>query len=131
MSAQATSHPYNNCINNQRYIVGALEQYALEKKTPQGAMVEVTNLVAYLKGGSIPACPLGGLYPTVLTNGTNLGAESSFCSLGGLDGHNREIKRLESPSAFWPVVGVVAILALVSGGLAFFFSRLIKGGRNS
>jgi prepilin-type N-terminal cleavage/methylation domain-containing protein len=52
----------NACINNLRQIDGAIQQYALESKSPSTATVGAANVTPYLKGGNMPVCPASGTY---------------------------------------------------------------------
>ena len=47
----------NACINNQRQIDGACDQYALEQGLDDGAAAPMADLVLYLK--TEPTCPVG------------------------------------------------------------------------
>jgi chromosome segregation ATPase len=53
------------CINNLRQIDGAMQQWALENKRAQGSPVGSTDLLPYLRGNALPACPGGGAYTIV------------------------------------------------------------------
>jgi len=53
------------CINNLRQIDGAMQQWALENKRAQGSPVGSTDLLPYLRGNALPACPAGGAYTIV------------------------------------------------------------------
>ena len=77
MKARTTSQK-NACINNLRQIEAGKEQWALETKQPQGAVVVSTAVETYMK--TIPSCPAGGTY-AYLSIGTN-----AACSLAS-DGH--------------------------------------------
>lgn len=53
------------CINNLRIMDSAKEQAAMEQKwgsTQAIGASEVTNVLAYVKGGATPSCPGGGTY---------------------------------------------------------------------
>ena len=67
-SAQA-----NACVNNLRQIDAAANQWALEAHQVNGAAVNLTVLMPYIKlnaVGSIPGCPANGTY-SVTTIGTS------------------------------------------------------------
>jgi hypothetical protein len=68
----------HGCSGNLAQLDGALSQYALEKRVPEGRAIPVTNLAQYLGRvpGSIPSCPVGGIYPQELTTG-----QPASCSL--------------------------------------------------
>lgn len=57
----------NKCINNLRQIDGAMQQWALENQKPNSAIPSSHQIAAYMKGGVLPKCPVGGQYniPTV------------------------------------------------------------------
>jgi competence protein ComGC len=57
-----TTACHNACIANLKHIDGAIAQWALENHKPDNASVEVTNMVAYLKGKQLPVCPANGTY---------------------------------------------------------------------
>ena len=48
----------NACINNLYQIQGAINQWALETKTPSGSPVQFSNISVYLKNTVV--CPAGG-----------------------------------------------------------------------
>jgi hypothetical protein len=50
------------CINNLRQIDAAKEQWALEQMKTNGDAADVTGVCTFLKGGTIPTCPKGGVY---------------------------------------------------------------------
>ena len=51
------------CINNLRQIDGAIQQWALDSKSPSSAVVTHANVLPYLKGS--PTCPsAGGTFST-------------------------------------------------------------------
>jgi hypothetical protein len=52
----------NACINNLRKIDGAKEQWSLEKFATNGAPVEMSHLLRFIRGGGVPQCPMGGKY---------------------------------------------------------------------
>lgn len=53
------------CINNLRMIDGAMQQWALENKRAQGSPVGSADILPYLRGNALPACPAGGAYTIV------------------------------------------------------------------
>ena len=59
MRARTTSQK-NACLNNLRQMESAKEQWAMEARQPQGATVDATACVTYLKAP--PVCPAGGTY---------------------------------------------------------------------
>ena len=61
MKARTTSQK-NACLENQRQIEGAKEQWAMENNQAQGATIVTTAVASYLKTGYFPACPGGGAY---------------------------------------------------------------------
>ena len=61
MKARTTSQK-NACIENQRQIEGAKEQWAMENNQAQGATIVTTAVAAYLKSSAFPGCPGGGTY---------------------------------------------------------------------
>jgi TolA-binding protein len=52
----------NACINNLRLIDAAKEQWATAKQKPRGAILIPADLLPYLPGNVMPACPAGGIY---------------------------------------------------------------------
>jgi DNA repair exonuclease SbcCD ATPase subunit len=50
------------CINNLRQIDGAKQQWALERQKAGSALMTQADLLPYLKGNVMPACPAGGVY---------------------------------------------------------------------
>ena len=65
------------CINNLRQIDGAMQQWALENKRAQGSPVGSTDLRPYLRGNTLPVCPVGGAY-TIVSVGV-----APICSIAG------------------------------------------------
>jgi prepilin-type N-terminal cleavage/methylation domain-containing protein len=61
MKARTTSQK-NACIENQRQIEGAKEQWAMETMKGQGVAIVTTEVASYLKSSSLPGCPGGGTY---------------------------------------------------------------------
>jgi prepilin-type N-terminal cleavage/methylation domain-containing protein len=61
MKARTTSQK-NACIENQRQIEGAKEQWAMESMKGQGVAIVTTEVAAYLKSSMLPGCPGGGTY---------------------------------------------------------------------
>jgi prepilin-type N-terminal cleavage/methylation domain-containing protein len=53
-----TQSQKNACINNLRQIDGAVQQWALETKAAQTAVVTPTDILPYLKSSVL--CPAGG-----------------------------------------------------------------------
>lgn len=60
--SRALESQVNACINNLRIITGAKEQWALENRKTVGSIVNAVDVLPYLKGNVIPACPAGGVY---------------------------------------------------------------------
>jgi hypothetical protein len=52
---------YNSCINNLRQMDSATQSWALEQSVTSNAVVTLSDLGSYLKGG-VPKCPEGGVY---------------------------------------------------------------------
>ena len=50
------------CLNTQRQIDSAKEQYAVEYRAPNGHVVVWDEIAKYLKHRSLPDCPSGGTY---------------------------------------------------------------------
>jgi small-conductance mechanosensitive channel len=50
------------CVNNLRQIDGAKQQWALEHQKAGSALMTQADLLPYLKGNVMPACPAGGVY---------------------------------------------------------------------
>ena len=65
------------CINNLRQIDGAMQQWALENKRAQGSPVGSADILPYLRGNALPACPAGGAY-TIVSVGV-----PPICNLAG------------------------------------------------
>ena len=69
------------CINNLRQIDGAKQQWALEARKPANTLVNVADITPYLRGNTLPVCPVGGVYtlntvevsPTCTVPGHTLG----------------------------------------------------------
>jgi hypothetical protein len=69
------------CINNLRQIDGAKQQWALENRKPPNTPVNVADITPYLRGNTLPVCPMGGVYtlntvaviPTCTVPGHTLG----------------------------------------------------------
>jgi prepilin-type N-terminal cleavage/methylation domain-containing protein len=58
VKARATSQ-YNACVNNQRQVDSAIQQYALEQSVAAGTAVPDGDTIGgYIKNG-LPACPAG------------------------------------------------------------------------
>jgi len=76
-----TTAQKNACIANLKQIDGAVQQWALEQKKSSTDTASTTDVLAFLKGSTLPACPMGGDYTT--------GAVSSapVCSKS-TDGHS-------------------------------------------
>ncbi len=70
MKARTTSQK-NACIENQRQIEGAKEQWAMENNQAQSAPIVTTAVASYLKSSAFPGCPGGGTY-TYNTVGNNM-----------------------------------------------------------
>ena len=73
------------CINNLRIMDAAKEQAAMEKRWASGvncdAAANITNVLPYMKGNTMPTCPASGVYAL-----NNIGALPT-CSLGTSDSH--------------------------------------------
>ena len=74
------------CINNLRIMDAAKEQCAMEKGWATGlavavGSVEATNVLAYVKGTTIPHCPANGTYAW-----NAIGVDPS-CTLGAANSH--------------------------------------------
>jgi len=52
----------NACLNNLRQIDGAKQQWALANGKPTGSPVNPADILPYLRGNAMPACPAGGIY---------------------------------------------------------------------
>jgi prepilin-type N-terminal cleavage/methylation domain-containing protein len=59
-----TTAQKNSCIANLKQIDGAVQQWALENKKSGTAAVATSDILDYLKGSAIPACPSAGTYAT-------------------------------------------------------------------
>ena len=53
------------CLNNLRQIDGAVQQWALENQRQQRSLVSARDILPYLAGNALPACPAGGAYTIV------------------------------------------------------------------
>src|SRR5919108_1120007 len=62
--AFATSTIQSGCINNLRMIRGAVEQWALQRNIAQTNSYSLSNsnILSYLKNGTLPQCGEGGYY---------------------------------------------------------------------
>ncbi len=67
----------NVCINNLRQIDGAKQQWALENKKNADTLVSAADILPYLRGNVLPACPAGGVYTLNTVGGRPL------CSIPG------------------------------------------------
>lgn len=56
--------PKQQCIQNLKYIDGAIQQWALENKKAATDTYSLTDteILAYLRGSVLPLCPRGGKY---------------------------------------------------------------------
>jgi hypothetical protein len=52
----------NACINNLRQIDTAKQQWASVMQKPNGAILTAADLLPFLPGNTMPACPAGGIY---------------------------------------------------------------------
>jgi prepilin-type N-terminal cleavage/methylation domain-containing protein len=52
----------NACINNMRQIESAIQQWALENRKKDDAIIVSASIAAYIKGEKLPECPGGGKY---------------------------------------------------------------------
>jgi prepilin-type N-terminal cleavage/methylation domain-containing protein len=59
-----TTAQKNACIANLKQIDGAVQQWALEAKKSSTDSATTTDVLAFLKGSTLPACPQGGTYTT-------------------------------------------------------------------
>jgi prepilin-type N-terminal cleavage/methylation domain-containing protein len=57
-----TTAQMNACINNLRQIDGAIQQWALEQKAAENAVVQVSDVLPYLKNAVV--CPSAGINAT-------------------------------------------------------------------
>ncbi|HNQ74940.1 MAG TPA: hypothetical protein PKN95_15250 [Verrucomicrobiota bacterium] len=60
--AEVRAQMSESCINNLRLLAAATQQWALENGPPANLKPAEPDLVAYLKDGTMPACPAGGKY---------------------------------------------------------------------
>jgi hypothetical protein len=67
----------NACINNLRMIDGAKQQFALERQKLSVSPVNPADILPYLRGNVMPACPAGGVYTI------NMVAMPPTCSVPG------------------------------------------------
>jgi len=67
----------NVCINNLRLLDAAKQQWALDKSKPDSAVPTSQELLPYLKDGTFPVCPDGGVYAL------NAVGEIPACSVQG------------------------------------------------
>lgn len=67
----------NRCNDNLRQIDLAKQEWALDKNRTQDAIPAIKDLLPYLKNGTFPACPAGGIY---LINSVS---EFPVCSVPG------------------------------------------------
>jgi myosin heavy subunit len=65
------------CQNNLRAIQGAKQQWATEHQKPGSALMTQADLLPYLKGNAMPACPANGVYTL------NPVAVPPFCNIPG------------------------------------------------
>jgi hypothetical protein len=57
------------CIANLKQIDGATQQWALEKKQAGNSPVTASDVLAFLKGNVLPACPADGTYSLSTVSG--------------------------------------------------------------
>jgi len=76
VKARQTSQQ-NACINNLRIIDAAKEQWALANRKSEGDEVDLAGICEYIKGGTLPVCPQGGVYTV------NPIGEDPTCSIPG------------------------------------------------
>ncbi len=50
----------SNCVNNLRQLDAAIQEYALENRKGLASLVNVADLVPYLRNGADVVCPSGG-----------------------------------------------------------------------
>ena len=67
----------NACINNLRQLDGAVQQWALEQKKADTDKYTMANLVPYIKGAALPACPAGSV--PYVEGGTKAVTEPPVC----------------------------------------------------
>lgn len=70
MKARTTSRA-NACINNQRMIEGAKEQWAMANNKQEGDAATEADIAVYLKGNAVPRCPQAGQAYTLNAIGSN------------------------------------------------------------
>ena len=71
-----TTSQTNACINNLRQMDGAKDQWAIENNKVDTDTVALTDIAAYIKGGT-PDCPAAGTYSV------NTVADDPTCSITG------------------------------------------------
>lgn len=80
--ARTTTGNEPNCVARMMVMEDAQRQWAKDSRKGPDDLIDVTGVVTYLKGGSMPVCPQGGTYhlgPTVKDRPT--------CSKGKELGH--------------------------------------------
>lgn len=74
---QAGVSQQNACINNLRQLDAAKQQWALENNKPPTAVPTERDVIPYLAGQKMPACPSGGQYSLNAVN------QEPTCSIPG------------------------------------------------
>jgi hypothetical protein len=67
----------NACINTLRQIDAAKQQWASVMQKPNGAILTAADLLPFLPGNTMPACPAGGIYTL------NPVGQSAICNIPG------------------------------------------------
>ena len=70
----------NACINNLRQIDAAKQQWASVMQKPNGAILTAADLLPFLPGNTMPACPAGGIYTL------NPVGQGAICNIPGHTG---------------------------------------------
>jgi hypothetical protein len=67
----------NSCFGHLKQLDGAIHQWAVEYKKEPTDEVTLTNVVSYLKNGTLPSCPAGGTYSVSTVS------SSPLCTIAG------------------------------------------------
>jgi len=73
-----TTAQKNACVANLKQIDGAVQQWALEQKKTSTDNVTTTDVLDYLKGSVLPACPANGTYATSTVSSTPTCTQSAI-----------------------------------------------------
>ena len=73
-----TTAQKNACVANLKQIDGAVQQWALEQKKTSTDNVTTTDVLDYLKGSVLPACPANGTYATTTVSSTPTCTQSAI-----------------------------------------------------